>query len=112
MRHIWNRICKQSTSKRWETYENFYADMKDRPHKFLCRKNRLLPFSKRNCYWSETPQPKYKNIFMIKGKSYATAREAGKANGVTDQAILTWCYGYYGNNKYYPPKPDCSIIKL
>jgi hypothetical protein len=73
------RVCE-----RWESFENFYADMKDsyRPELSLERKNNNLDYSPENCKWAtkkEQANNRHTNrIVLLKGVPMTLAQLSEK----------------------------------
>jgi hypothetical protein len=102
-------FCKQ-----WDNFENFYADMGDRPpNTTLDRIDNTKGYEPGNCRWATSHQQQRNRrtsyVWNIKGKTFQTAEEAAVHFGVTLQSVWRWAVGYKDNrrNTVTPPKPDC-----
>jgi hypothetical protein len=78
---------------RWQTFENFYADMGERPAgKSIDRIDQNGPYSPENCRWA-TPQQQARNtranrLLTVNGKTMCIA-EWSDATGLSQDAILS-----------------------
>jgi len=98
---------------RWDSFENFYADMGERPDGLqIDRIDNDKGYSPDNCRWvtrSENSQNRRTSKrWFILGREYPSAAAAGKANDRGENTIIRWCEGYVTRQgKPRPPKEDC-----
>lgn len=102
-----------SVCDRWQSFDNFLADMGMRPSEnhSIDRRDNNGSYEPSNCYWATQDEQcinrRCSYTFIIRGQSFPSAKEAANAFGVTTQTIREWTKGKRGN----PPKAGCVAIK-
>jgi hypothetical protein len=79
--------------KRWDNFDNFYADMGGRPAGLvLTRKNSELGYTKKNCVWGSRSEAssnrKWNNTVTYKGESQPVF-EWARRNGINPMTLLS-----------------------
>lgn len=86
--------------ERWETFENFLADMGEKPPRHdLDRKDNNLGYTPGNCRWV----PHRKNcenrstsfIWIVEGREYPSLKAASEAENIPTSTLRSWCKGRY-----------------
>ena len=96
------KICK-----RWDRFENFYADMGKKPVGMtLDRRNSNGDYSPSNCRWASRKTQGQNTIicyrWKINGIVYNSSRDAANAVGVSESTIRAWAKGEIKNmNRLY-----------
>lgn len=106
------KVCR-----RWQKFENFYADMGPRPPgATIERIDNDGPYSPKNCRWAtrrEQAQNKRNNRWLTLGKRTQTMKEWADEIGVNPAAILYRINAGWSNEAILTtPKPEQSNAKL
>jgi len=103
---------------RWSSFENFLMDMGPRPDGgTIDREDNDKGYDPLNCRWVSkkvNSRNTSRSIrWTVKGVDFETLEDAAEFFGVGGVTILNWCKGYKASSgKDYPPKPNCSWVKL
>lgn len=102
-----------SVCNRWMTFENFYADMGDRPPGLLLERiNNDLGYKPSNCKWATwNDQAKNKRVskrWLVNGIWFDSSTEASAFFNVHPSVIIRGCNGYTRNGREYPPRQGWS----
>ena len=97
----------------WKSFEDFYADMGDRPpNSWIERINNNGNYEKNNCKWV-SPKENLKNkrtckIWIIDGKEFETSTDAARFLNVNPSVVIRGCNGFTRGGKKYAPRKNWS----
>ena len=95
-----------------ESFKNFYKDMGDCPDGLtIDRRDNTKGYSPENCRWvtrkENSANRKNSIIWVVDGREFRSAIDAGKEFSVSNSTITAWCRGRIAAGRYYPKKENC-----